>query len=279
MARAGAVIDPDLDPLETDLVLDAVNRRYGFDFRGYSRASLERRIRSVCDRHGMRHIAELIPRLLHEPSFVDQFVNGISVNVTEPFRDPGVFAAMREELFPVLQTYPYFKIWHAGCASGEEVYSLAILLHEAGLLERAQIYATDINTEALTRARDGIYPLESLRKAEKGYRQAGGQAELSDYYTAQYGAARFAPMLRKQLVCSQHNLVTDAPFGEMVLVICRNVLIYFERELQNRVVELFRASLGHRGYLMLGSKESLTYMPVGAEFELLDREARIYRAL
>ena len=181
MARAGAVIDPDLDPLETDLVLDAVNRRYGFDFRGYSRASLERRIRSVCDRHGMRHIAELIPRLLHEPSFVDQFVNGISVNVTEPFRDPGVFAAMREELFPVLQTYPYFKIWHAGCASGEEVYSLAILLHEAGLLERAQIYATDINTEALTRARDGIYPLESLRKAEKGYRQAGGQAKLSDY--------------------------------------------------------------------------------------------------
>ena len=279
MARAGAVIDPDLDPLETDLVLDAVNRRYGFDFRGYSRASLERRIRSVCDRHGMRHIAELIPRLLHEPSFVDQFVNGISVNVTEPFRDPGVFAAMREELFPVLQTYPYFKIWHAGCASGEEVSSLAILLHEAGLLDRAQIYATDINTEALTRARDGIYPLESLRKAEKGYRQAGGQAELSDYYTAQYGAARFAPMLRKQLVCSQHNLVTDAPFGEMVLVICRNVLIYFSRELQNRVIGLFHDSLVRRGYLTLGSRESLAHVPAGAHFEALRPEARIYRAL
>lgn len=273
------MIDPDLDPLETDLVLEAVNRRFGFDFRGYSRASLERRIRNVRDREGLRHVAELIPRLLHDPSFVDQFVNGISVNVTEPFRDPEVFAALRTELFPVLETYPYFKIWHAGCASGEEIYSLAILLHEADLLDRAQIYATDINTEALARARDGIYPLDSLRKAEAGYRKAGGQARLADYYTAQYGAGRFASMLRSNLVCSQHNLVTDAPFGEMVAVICRNVLIYFTRDLQDRVISLFHASLARRGFLTLGTRESLAHIPSGARFEASRPDARIYRAL
>ena len=258
--------------------MDAAWRRFGIDFRGYSRASLERRIRSVCDKEGTEHVSQLIPRILHEHGFIDRFVNGISVNVTEPFRDAESFLCLREHLFPVLRTYPYFKIWHAGCASGEEVYSLAIMLHEAELLDRAQIYATDINTSALVKAREGIYSLEGLEKAESSYRKAGGTRKLADYYTEQYGAGRFHNFLRNNMVFSQHNLVTDGAFGEMVAVLCRNVLIYFDRKLQDRVIRLFNNSISHRGFLMLGSRESLTHIPSGAEFETINREHRIYRA-
>ena len=272
-------MDPKLQALEVELLIETAKRRYGFDFSQYSRASLERRLANLRDQLGLGSVSEMIPMLLHQPEFIDRFVNGISVNVTEPFRDPQCFKALLESVCPTRETYPYFKVWHAGCASGEEVYSTAILLHEAGLLERAQIYATDINTRSLATAREAVYSEEALAKAEKHYLAAGGQARLSDYYVNQYGAGRFSDKLRQSVVFSQHNLVTDSPFGEMVLVICRNVLIYFERALQNRVVELFHASLGHRGFLMLGSKESLTYLPAGSAFEQLDREARIYRAL
>lgn len=272
------MIDPELRQLECELVIEAAARRFGFDFAQYSRASLERRLRNLADQERLDQLSELIPKLLHEPGFIDRFVNGISVNVTEPFRDPECFAALREHVFPTLATYPYFKIWHAGCASGEEVYSLAVLLKEAGLLGRAQIYATDINTRALATARDGIYPEETLQKSQAGYLKSGGAGELSAHYTAAYGSGRFNDELRDAIVFSQHNLVTDQPFGEMVLILCRNVLIYFDRNLQDRALRLFASSLSHRGYLAIGAKESLTYLPAGDGFELLSRDGRVYRA-
>ncbi len=273
------MIDPDVLRIETDLVVAALYQRYGLDFRQYSRASLERRLLGLVEKLHLQHVTDLIPRLLHEPGFVDRMVNGIAVNVTEPFRDPECFSAIRQHVFPVLRTYPYFKIWHAGCASGEEVYSMAILLKEAGLLDRAQIYATDINTDALARARDGIYPVESIARGEKNYLAAGGTGRLADYTLQQYGSARFDSSLRENMVFSQHNVVSDEVFGEMVLVMCRNVLIYFERELQNRVIDLFQRSLVHRGFIALGAKESLQHITGGAAFECLDRPARLYRAI
>lgn len=272
------MIDPPLLELETELVIDTAVRRYGFDFRQYSRASLERRLLNLCEKQGLKRVSDLIPRLLHEPSFIDEFVNGISVSVTQPFRDPECFAALVEKVFPVLDTYPYFKIWHAGCATGEEVYTLAVLLKEADLLSRAQIYATDINTRALATARDGIYMLEVLEAAEPAYRKAGGIGRLADHYAAAYGSGRMSEDLRQAVVFSQHNLVTDTPFGEMVLVLCRNVLIYFQRELQERAVRVFADSLSNRGFLALGSKESLTYLPTGEHFESVDRAGKLYRA-
>lgn len=271
--------DPEILRIEVDLVVQALHQRYGLDFRQYSRASLERRLVGLVEKLQLRHVTDLIPRLVHEPGFADRMVNGIAVNVTEPFRDPECFAAIREHVFPVLRTYPYFKIWHAGCASGEEVYSMAILLQEAGLLDRAQIYATDINTDALARARDGIYPADSIVRGERNYLAAGGTRRLADYTIQQYGSARFDAALRENMIFSQHNIVSDEVFGEMVLIMCRNVMIYFERELQHRVVDLFGRSLTHRGFLALGAKESLMHMASGSAFECLDRNARLYRAV
>lgn len=271
--------EPEIIEHEVDLVLEAAMRRYGIDFRGYCRASLERRLANLAGALGLAHISGLIPPLLHQPEFLDRFINGISVCVTEPFRDADVFDALRQLIFPKLRTYAFAKIWHAGCASGEEVYSLAVLLREAGLLDRVRLYATDINTQALATAHEGIYPLKTLEAAEAGYRAAGGSGRLADHYVSQYDKGRFDSELRKAVVFSQHNLVTDAPFGEMELIICRNVLIYFNRSLQDQTLALFRRSLSHRGHLLLGSKENLTLLPTGVQFETVDSHARLYRAL
>jgi chemotaxis protein methyltransferase CheR len=266
----------EVEALEIELLLEALDRRHGYDFRRYARASLRRRILGFMDRSGLRSVSELIPPVLRDPAFLDRLVNGISVAVTEPFREPVSLAAIREHVFPWLQSHAFAKIWHAGCSSGEEVYSLAILLDEARLLERVQIYATDINTDALARAREGIYPLEALRQAEDNYRRAGGQGRLAEHYVAQYGRAKLAARLQRAIVFSQHNLATDAAFGKMQLVVCRNVLIYFNRELQGRVLRLFTDTLVHRGFLALGARES-----PGADdpYAPVDRDARLYRAL
>ena len=269
----------DLEELEIDLLLEALDQRYGYDFRHYARASLRRRLLALCDRERVKHVSDLISLVLHRKGFLDQLVNGISVTVTEPFREPQTLKALREHVFGWLQSHAFAKIWHAGCATGEEVYSLAILLAEAGMLDRVQIYATDINTEALAVARAGIYPLEAVRNAEENYRRAGGTAKLSDYYTAQYGRAKFASRLSERVVFSQHNLVTDAAFGEMQLILCRNVLIYFKRELQVRVLQLFAASLARRGFLALGLKEGLGSLGSGGPFETIDNDARLFRKL
>ncbi len=269
----------DLEELEIDLLLEALDQRYGYDFRHYARASLRRRLLGLLDREGLKHVSELIARVLHKEDFLDQLVNGISVTVTEPFREPRTLAALREHVFPWLQSHAFAKIWHAGCSSGEEVYSLAILLAEEGMLDRVQIYATDINTESLAVARQGIYALEAVRAAEENYRRAGGRNKLSDYYAAQYGRAKFATRLQERMVFSQHNLVTDTAFGEMQLILCRNVLIYFKRELQDRVLQLFVAALARRGFLALGLKESLGSIEHTGPYETVDADARLFRKI
>ena len=267
----------ELERLEIDLLLETVFRRYGYDFRGYARASIDRRVRQLLSSSGCTTVAELIPKVLTDAEFFSRLVRNFSIPVTEMFRDPAVYRAVREKVVPLLRTWPHFKIWHAGCATGEEVYSLAMLLKEEGLYERATIYATDFNEEALDLAREGIYPIEKIKAATRNYQLAGGKGSLSDYYHAAYDAARMDPALRERVVFSVHNLATDSVFGEIHLVLCRNVLIYFGRELQNRALWLLTESLVHGGYLCLGTKENLQFTEVHAHFSTLDHAARLYK--
>jgi len=261
------------------MLLKAIEHRWGYDFQDYARASIKRRIKNSMIRHRINHISEMIPRVLHEPGFFQDVVSDFSITVTEMFRDPHVWSVLRQKVFPVLRTWPYFKIWHAACATGEEAYSMAILLDEAGLLERSIIYATDFNDHALKTARDGIYSLQALRKASDSYLKAGGQYSLSRYYTAHDDYARIIPRLRKSIVWSNHNLVLDRVFGEMNLILCRNVLIYFTQPLQNRVLELFCSSLTRGGFLCLGSKESLSFSSVNDCYDPVALKDRIYRRM
>jgi chemotaxis protein methyltransferase CheR len=265
------------EQIEIDLLLEALFRCCGYDFRSYARASIVRRIRQFLPGSGCASVAEMIPKLLHDREFCSRLVRYFSISVTEMFRDPSVYRAVREQVFPLLRTWPYFKVWHAGCATGEEVYSLAIVLREEGLYERATIYATDFNDESLARARQGIYPAGKLREATRNYQQAGGRRSFSEYYHARYDAAAMDSTLRERIVFSGHNLATDSVFGEMHLIFCRNVLIYFNRELRNRVLGLFTESLVHGGFLCLGSKEDLRFTDISGSYETVDHGARIYK--
>jgi chemotaxis protein methyltransferase CheR len=266
-----------LENIEIDLLLEAVFRRYGFDFRSYSRASIERRIRHFLSDSGCESIAAMIPRVLRDDDFFSRLVRYFSIPVTEMFRDPQVYLAVREKVVPLLRTWPHVKIWHAGCATGEEVHSMAIVLKEEGLYNRATIYATDFNDEALARARDGIYAAGNIKDATRNYQLAGGKKSFSEYYHAHYEAAAMDNSLRERVVFSSHNLVSDGVFGEMHLVFCRNVLIYFNRDLQNRALGLFAESLVHGGFLCLGSKETLRFSQVADRFDVVDDKARIYK--
>ncbi|MES2879978.1 MAG: protein-glutamate O-methyltransferase CheR [Pseudomonadota bacterium] len=268
---------PDLETIEIDLLLEAIYRRYGYDFRAYARASIERRIRLFLSGTDCATVSEMIPRVLHDSAFFSRLAPYFSIPVTEMFRDPWVYRAVREQVVPLLRTWPHFKVWHAGCATGEEVYSLAILLKEEGLYDRATIYATDFSDAALDQARAGTYEIDRLQDATRNYQQAGGKASLADYYHAAYGAAAMDPVLRERIVFSNHNLVSDSVFGEMHLVFCRNVLIYFNHELQDRALGLFAESLVHGGFLCLGTKEDLQFSAVHGSFEAVDRKARIYK--
>ena len=263
--------------IEVELLLEAIFQRYGYDFRSYARASIERRVRHFLTTSGCGSVSELIPRVLHDEPFFSRLALSFSIPVTEMFRDPFFYAALRQEVVPLLKTWPHVKIWHAGCATGEEVYSLAIVLHEAGLLERATIYATDFNDAALGAAKEGIYGLAKLRQATENYQRSGGTASLSDYCHARYDAATMDGALRRRITFSNHNLVTDHAFGDMHLILCRNVLIYFNRELQNRALGLFTESLVHGGFLCLGSKEDLQFTQVSADYAAIDARARIYK--
>lgn len=271
--------EPDLEEIEVDLLLQALLRRFGYDFQDYSRASLLRRLREYARRTGFGSIAELIPALLHDPQQLDPLINGISVSVTEPFRDPEALSAVSRHVIPWLRSFAFAKIWIAGCATGEEAYSLAVLLDEAGLLGRVQIYATDINTDALNIAKQAVYSVQHLEDAQENYLKAGGKGKLSDHYVAQYGHAKMADHLVQRIVFSQHNLATDSHFGEMQFVICRNVLIYFDKPLQNRVLSLFRKCLCHRGFLSLGARESMRWLEAGRMFDVIDEPARLFRAI
>lgn len=268
---------PDVEELETELLLDAVARRYGYDFRQYAAASLKRRIARAMQNEGVRTVSALQERLLHEPAALDRFVSTLSVHVTGMFRDPAVYKAIRNRVVPTLRTWPFVRIWHAGCSTGEEVYSLAVVLHEEGLLERCRIYATDLSEDLLETARRGVYPLRAMRDYTAAYHQAGGQEDFSEYYRADSTHAILRDDLRRHVVFSQHNLVSDGSFNEFHLILCRNVMIYFDKDLRDRVHELLYESLVMFGVLVLGTRESLRFSPFDDRYEVLDDALRIHR--
>ena len=266
-----------IEEVEIDLLLEAVYRIRGFDFRDYARASLRRRIQNRLRAERVDKMTHLLDRIVHDASCMDRLVTGLSVNVSTMFRDSGFFRALRAQVFPRLRTWPYIRIWHAGCSMGEEVYSVAIMLAEDGLMGRCRIYATDINETVLQKAREGIYPLELMQRCTQNYIQAGGMRSFSEYYTAAYDNAILTPALREQVVFAKHNLVTDAPFNEFNLILCRNVLIYFNRMLQDRVHRLLYDSLANFGVLGLGARETLSLTPLENRYEEVVAPHRLYR--
>lgn len=271
-------MDPlEVERLEVDLLLEGLYRCHGYDFRGFARASIERRARDLAARHDGSTILGLLDRAVHDQRFFSELVQHFSIPVTEMFRDPPVHLALRTLVAPLLRTWPHVKIWHAGCATGEEVYSLAIVLAEEGVLERATIYATDFNDAALERARAGIFAPEVIQAATRAYQEAGGRGSFSDYYRSRYEAVVMDAALRRHITFANHNLATDGVFGEMHLVLCRNVLIYFNRELKERALGLFTDSLVHGGFLCLGRAEGLTGSTLEGAYEVADAGARIYR--
>lgn len=269
--------EAELFDLELKLLLEAIYQRYHYDFRQYAMSSLRRRVRHAMARFDCTRVAELQHRLLHEPELFAQAMQFFTVQVSEMFRDPDYFGVLREQVIPVLRTYPSVKLWVAGCSTGEEVWSLAILLREEGLLERTILYATDINPDALSAAEAGIFDLDRMALFSRNYIQAGGKGSLSDYYTTAYNGAAFDRTLRRGIVFADHSLATDTVFSEVHLVSCRNVLIYFNRALQDRAIGLFHEALVHRGFLGLGSKESLQFGAHANAFEICAREQRLYR--
>jgi chemotaxis protein methyltransferase CheR len=265
------------ETLEIDLLLRGIRARYGYDFSHYSHASRKRRLARALSEAKLTRYTELLDLLLHDEGAFDHFLKHMSVTVTEMFRDPNCYRAIREQVVPLLKTYPFVKIWHAGCATGEEVYSMAILLHEEGFLDRARLYATDFNKHSLAIAERGVYPVKAMTSYAENYQAAGGTGEFSDYYSESYGLAKIKDFLKERITFSYHNLVTDGVFGEMNLICCRNVLIYFDKVLQDQVLLKFSESLRHGGFLMLGNKESLNFTAVKPDFEAVDKKQRIYR--
>lgn len=258
-------------------VLELVQKRYGFDFTQYARSSMKRRMQRIMENFGLPSVFELKHKLLNDELFFEVFIEEITVNVTEMFRDPFFYKELREKIIPQLESYPSIKIWHAGCSSGEEVYSLAILLHECGLLERSRIYATDINSQVLNRARAGIFDLRYMKDYTLNYIAAGGTGNFSDYYTAKYDQAIFKKELKEHMIFSIHNLVADKSFNEFNLILCRNVLIYFNDHLQNQVISLFSESLCPFGYLALGSKESLLFYRDRDRYETISTMSKLFK--
>ncbi|RYD55444.1 MAG: protein-glutamate O-methyltransferase CheR [Sphingobacteriales bacterium] len=267
----------DISKDELQSVLDVIKAQYGYDFSDYASASLKRRVLRFLQSASLKDIAEFRYRLSNDSAFFSWFVQSVTVNVTEMFRDPQFYKTMRETVLPKLASYPVIKIWHAGCSTGEEVYSMAIMLHEQGLLKRSRVYATDINPANLERAMSGIMSTSQMKDYTQNYIQSGGMEDFSSYYTARYDNAILNSELRKSIIFSQHNLVTDAAFNEFHLVCCRNVLIYFNRTLQNRVMQLFHDSLAPLGYLALGIKESLLFSDIRDKFESVSMLNKIYR--
>jgi chemotaxis protein methyltransferase CheR len=265
------------EDIELRLLLEAIYQKYYYDFRDYSVASIKRRLTQAKDHFHCRSFSALQDRVLHEPGVLPELLGYLTVQVSELFRDPSYYRSLREKVIPHLKTYPSLKVWVAGCSAGEEVYSLAILFREEGLEKRTVFYATDINTDALAKAEAGVYDLDRLAGFTDNYRKSGGKASLADYYTAAYGAAKFDKSLRERCVFSDHSLASDSVFAEVQLVSCRNVLIYFDRQLQDRAVGLFKDSLTRKGFLGLGSKENLRFSVHAEDFSDFDREERLYQ--
>ncbi len=263
--------------IEVQLLIEAVYLKYHYDFRQYARASLKRRMTAALSRFGCQTLSQVQDRIVHDPAAFSLLLDFLTVPVSEMFRDPGYFRALRHNVIPLLRTYPSLKIWVAGCSTGEEVYSLAILLREEGLLDRTLIYATDINPHTLQKAQAGIYELDRVAGFTENHRKSGARTSLSDYYTAAYDAVVLDKSLRQHVVFSDHSLATDSVFAEVHLVSCRNVLIYFDRRLQDRAVGLFHDALVRKGFLGIGSKESLRFSAQAAAFTELIPADRIYQ--
>jgi len=267
----------EVETLELQLLLEGIYRQYGFDFREYAPASLKRRVWRRVQAEGAHTISGLLERVLHDPDVMERLLLDLSINVTSMFRDPTFYSAFREKVAPALHTYPFTRIWVAGCSTGEEVYSLAILLHEEGLYDRTRIYATDINEAVLDRAREGVFPLEKMQEYTENYLRAGGKRAFSEYYLAKYEGALFERALTENVVWAPHNLVQDRAFNTFNVILCRNVMIYFDRTLQTRVHELFHESLERLGILALGHKESIKFTGFEDRYEEIDAQEKIYR--
>jgi chemotaxis protein methyltransferase CheR len=271
--------DADLQDTEIHLFLEAMMLRHGYDFRNYAKASLKRRILALAQAERCRTVSDLIPRLLRDRDFLPTVLARLSVPVTGMFRDPMVFQALRRDVLPLLDSYPRIAIWQAGCATGEECTSLCILLKETGLLRKAQIYATDINDDALAKAEEGVYPTRLVAESEASYRKAGGTAALADYFDRSSDRSRVIDEIRGHIVFAHHNLVADGVFCEVHLILCRNVLIYFDRTLQSRVTSLFHDSLVRGGYLCLGNRETLKFSDTAEQFRTIHGDCRIFKKM
>lgn len=265
------------EDVEINLLIEGIYQKYGYDFREYSMSSFKRRLLKACLKYNCNGFAALLHKILTEPEFFSVLLNDLTVTVTELFRDPDVYKLIRSDVIPYLRTYPEIKVWSAGCSGGEEAFSIAVMLKEEGLLNRTTIYATDINPAALLKAREGIVSLDSIRDGTFNYFKAGGKFTLNNYYMAKYSAALIDYSLRKNIVFSDHNLVTDGPFGEMQLIFCRNTMIYFNRSLQERALKVLKDGLCPGGFLCLGTKESLSTSSHRDNFEPFSKEKRIYR--
>ena len=263
--------------LELELLFEAINSKYGFDFRNYSNYLLKKQVLHYVAQIGCANISELTHRLIYEPNLFPQFFQRLSINTTEMFRDPDFYHALRDKVLPLLAEEEIIKIWHAGCSTGEEVYSLAILLRESGITQKTLVYATDFNHVVLEKARAGIYPVHRIKQYTRNYQAAGGEAPFSQYYTAHYNFAQFNPELRQNIIFANHNLATEDTFAEVNLILCRNVLIYFNPFLQNRALSLFRSSLPPAGILCLGKSETLRFTEISEDFDELVPEQKIYR--
>ncbi|WP_247429169.1 CheR family methyltransferase [Bradyrhizobium sp. 44] len=266
-----------IEDIEIRLLLDALYFKYHYDFRNYAMASIKRRLKQAREQLGFKTFSAMQESLLHEPLMLPRILGYLTVQVSEMFRDPSYFRAIRENVIPHLRTYPSLKVWIAGCSNGEELYSFAILFCEEGLLERTLFYATDINEDALHAAEAGIFGLDRIQLFTENHRKSGGHSSLSDYYQAAYGRASFDKNLRQRVVFSDHSLVTDSAFAEVQLISCRNVLIYFDRDLQDRALGLFKDSLARKGFLGLGAKESLRFSKHSGAFTDFVREEKIYQ--
>ncbi len=263
---------------QLDVLISEVFDHYGYDFGGYSRASFRRRIDRIYQLDGFSHFGEFLAKVTSDADYFTRLVEEITVNVTEMFRDPAFYKVLREEILPSLTSKPFIRIWHAGCSTGQEVYSMAILLSELNLLGKAIIYATDINHAVLDTAKKGLFPLRLMKDYAENYRDSGGKKDFSGYYTANYGLAKFDENLSKKMVFSQHSLVSDRSFNEFDLILCRNVLIYFDKDLQDRALQLFDDSLARLGYLALGTKETLKYTSVQKNYQQL-RKDKIWKKI
>ncbi|MEW6366613.1 MAG: protein-glutamate O-methyltransferase CheR [Acidobacteriota bacterium] len=266
-----------VEDLEFRLLLDAIYDRYGFDFRGYAPASLKRRVWKCIQQEKLTTVSALQDRILHDPACMERLLMVISVDTTAMFRDPGFYASLRKNVLPALKSLPLLRVWHVGCATGEEVYSTAILLHEEGLHDKCRLYATDMNEALIEKAKSGIFALDAMRAYTDNYLKAEGKKSFSEYYTAKYDNAILRPALRKNILWAQHNLVTDGSFNEFHLVMCRNVMIYFDRPLQNRVHDLIYDSLAPGGFLCLGLKESTKFTSHEADYDMVDAANKVFR--